>query len=650
MNTRFDPELSRLAFEDRLIEFCEDAALPALERVRLVAIAAERLDVFFMTRVGRLKRRIATSEQNKAASATPAEQMSWVAAEGNRIASRGYRLVDELLEMLAASDVRIERWENLSDEDREHVDRICGRKLGSLITPVTVEPTQEFPHVRNLRPALVAPARRRDTGAPCLVVVELPAELPRLVPLSQRRHFVPLEQIIVAELAALCPELDVEAAHLFRVTRNASTDLDDDESALSDFEREILQRPFQEVVRLEIERAMPAAMRERLRLELQRQGDTPELELGDQDTYEVEGLLDLTALEELAKLDLPHLKSAPITRRATRIDHLLAEGSDDALLQFPFDDYETSLELLLHEAARHPDLESIQTTIYRTDKSSVVSALRAARARGGDVSVVVELKASFDEHDNIELARVLQADGVRVFLSPPSLKVHAKIALITLRSGDAVRRVALIGTGNMNAVTSRSYIDLWLVTGDPGRTREVAALFDRLTSGAPIPKFDCLLVAPFDMRRRFLELIERETSHAMAGRSSGIRVMLNGLTDPAVIAALYRASRAGVAIEMMIRGPCLLRPGVPEMSENIRIVSIAGQLLQHARIMHFRNGGRDAYFTGSADWRPRNFDTRIEVVASVVQDDHVASLDRILTDTLATPDAWVLGSDGVYVR
>src|SRR5688572_5725429 len=248
LNTRFDPELSRLAFEDRLIEFCQDEALPALERVRPIPIAAERLDVFFMTRVGRLKRRIATEQQNRAASATPAEQMAWVAAEGNRIVGRAYRLVDKLLEILAANGVRIEQWEDLSDEDREHVDRICGRKLGSLITPITVEPAHDFPHVRNLRPALVAAARRRDTGTPCLVVVELPADLPRLVPLSQRHRFVPLEQIIAAELAALCSALEVEAPHLFRVTRNASTDLDDDEAAVSDFEREILQRPFQEVV------------------------------------------------------------------------------------------------------------------------------------------------------------------------------------------------------------------------------------------------------------------------------------------------------------------------------------------------------------------------------------------------------------------
>ena len=652
MNTRFDPELSRLAFEDRLIEYCEDPDIPVLERVRLLAIVGERLDVFFMTRVGRLKRRVPGGDQKRSASATPTEQMAWIAAEGARIVRRSYRLLDELLGILAGSEVGIDRWANLAAEDREYLRHMCGSRLGSLVEPVIIEPTDDFPHVRNLRPALVAVARRRETGAPCLVVVELPADLPRLVPLKRRHRFVPLEDIIAVELPALCPGLDVEAAHLFRVTRNASTDFDeDDEEALSDVEDEIVRRPFQEVIRLEVERAMPRAIREVLREKFQREDQSSDHPLGEQDTYTVDGLLDLTALEELATLELPGLKSRTAERRARRVDHLLEGKGPDELLHFPFDDYETSVERLLHEAARHPGLESIHTTIYRTDRNSdVTAALRIARARGAEVGAVVELKASFDERDNIELARSLEADGIRVVLSPATLKVHAKIALVTFRSGDTSRRVALIGTGNMNAMTARSYIDLWLVTRDPRCTAEVAALFEVIVNGAPVPTFDCLLVAPFEMRRRFLELIEREIGHAAAGRACGIRAMMNGLTDPAVIAALYRASQAGVGIELMVRGVCLLRPAAPDISENIRVVSLAGQLLQHARIIHFRNGGSDDYFIGSADWRPRNFDSRIEVVTGVRQDDHKAALDRILSQTLAAREAWVLGSDGIYAR
>jgi polyphosphate kinase len=653
LNTRFDPELSRLAFEDRLIEFCEDGQIPVLERVRLLAIVAGRLDVFFMTRVGRLKRLAVSGDAHQTSAPSPAEQLDAIAVEAHRIIRRADRLLaDDLLPTLATSDVRIERWESLEDQDREFLRRTCGNRVGALISPVVVEPTAAFPHVRNLRPALAADARRYESGTPCSVVIELPAELPRLVPLRTGHRFVPLEQIVAAELPALFPEMEATDVHLFRVTRNADTDFGGEYDVLGSIEREVVGRPFQEVVRLEVEHSMPARMRQHLLGEFLCEDDTPAQSLGDQDVYVVSGLMDLTALEELAGLDLPRLKRAPITPRPTRADHLLgAARSGDVLLHFPFDDYETSLERLLTEAARHPDLESIQATIYRTDRNSdVVASLRAARAKGAEVNAIVELKASFDERDNIELARSLGEAGVHVVLSPSTLKVHAKIALVTLRGSPGPHRVALVGTGNMNAVTARSYVDLWLLTAQPACTREVAAVFDMLMGRPQDVEFSRLLVAPFDMRQRFLELIDRETAHARAGKASGIRVMINGLSDPAIIAALYRASQADVAIDMIVRGICALRPGQAGLSENIRIVSVVGHLLQHARIFHFRNAGNDAYFIGSADWRPRNLDGRIEVVTSIQESDHMTLLDRILTDTLAAREAWELGADGVYVR
>ena len=653
MNTRFDAELSRLAFEDRLIEFCEDEQTPLLDRIRLLGIVGERIDVFFMTRVGRLKRLLAEErDQRRTHHAPPHEQLAIITVEANRIMRRAYGLVDHLLRQLEEKGAGIDRWESIGDDDREHLRHICGRKLDALVNPIIVENDRSFPHVRNLRPALLASARRK--GEPCNVVVELPADLPRLVPLQRRNRFVPLEQIIAAELPTLCRDIEVVESHLFRVTRNGSTEIDDYDD-VRDIEEEIVQRPFQEVIRLEVDAAMPAEMRERLQYEFAREEDTPPFALGEQDTYTVQGLVDLTGLEDLAKVDLPALKSAPMKQRATQAEQILESTSpdDDILLHFPYDDYETSIERLLHAAARHPELESIQTTIYRTDRNSdTVAALRAARGRGADATAVVELKASFDERDNIELSRSLEADGVRVVLSPASLKVHAKTALITFREGHTPRRVALFGTGNMNAVTSRTYIDLWLVTRDPKRTNELALLFDIITGERPPEgaRFDNLIVSPFEMRGRFLELIERETGHAMAGRPSGIRALMNGLTDSAVMAALYRASQAGVPIELMVRGPCLLRPGAPGISDNISIISIAGLLLQHARIYSFRNGGADAWYIGSADWRPRNFDVRVETITPVDRPHHVAVLERVLTETLATPDAWELREDGVYVR
>ena len=669
MNTRFDPELSRLAFEDRLIEYCEDPELPLLERLRLVAIAAERIDVFFMTRVGRLKRLAATGERKAAAPVPPHEQLDMIAREARRMMDRAYTLVDELFEALVAIDVTIDDWDTLDARDRAFLRKTCSDRLEGSITGTVVGASRltseesrpiryvaDFPHVRNLRPALVMSARERDTARECLLIVELPADLPRLVRIEKgrARRFVPLEQIIVAELPTLCPELDLGEAHLFRVTRNAHTEFDDDDDSLRDVEEEIERRPFQEVVRLEVEQGMPRAMRERLVEEFTREADGSAPALDDRDTYEAEGLLDLTALEDIAKLDVPQLKCAPLTRRPTRVDQVLQAGTGDVLLHFPFDDFETSIERFLHDAARHPDLESIQTTIYRTDdRSDVVEALRVAQARGNvEVNAVVEVKASFDERDNIDLARSLQADGIQVILSPSSLKVHAKTALVTFRGDRAPRRAALIGTGNMNAVTAKSYIDLWLVTRDPERTRELALLFDVLT-GEKEPaeaRFEKLLVSPFDMRRRFLELIEHESNNARAGRPCGIRGMMNGLTDSTIMGALYRASQAGVSVDLMVRGPCLLRPATPGLSENIRVVSVAGSLLQHTRIYHFRNAGDDRYFIGSADWRPRNFDVRVEVITQLTEAGHVAHGDRILTETLAAPDAWVLGADGVYVR
>jgi polyphosphate kinase len=652
MQTHFDPELSRLAFEDRLLEFCEDASLPLLERVRLLSIFAERVDVFFQTRVGLLKRLVVEGDSKRSATMSPSAQLEAVSLEASRMMNRAYALFERLSTELAEHGVVIVAWDDLSQDDLSHLRRECGRRIADLVRPDVVGPSGSFPHVRNLRPTLVAPATAAD-GGERIVLAELPAELPRLIPLPGGKRFVPLERLVAFELSALCPDLKVGDACVFRVTRNGHTELDDDEESLGDFEREIVQRPFQEVVRLEVEHGMPDTLRERLLTEFGRESEIRVPYLGAADIYPVDGLVDLTGLEDVAKVEIPVKRLPKLKPRPTRLDHILKSGEGDTLLHFPFDDFDTSLEWFLREAAAHPELVSLQTTIYRTDRDSdVVAALCAARERGADATAVVEVKASFDERDNIERARALEAAGVRVVLSPPSLKVHAKMALATFRGTTTPKRVALIGTGNMNSVTAKAYIDLWLVTRDPQRTADIAAVFERLTGGMEKGPPGCalLLVSPFDMRSRFLELIEGEIEHASAGRPAGIRAMMNGLSDPRVIAALYRASQAGVRVELMVRGICLLRPGAPGVSENIRVTSIAGFLLQHARIYHFRNGGDDAYFIGSADWRPRNFDVRVEVITRVTQADHLERLDAMLTETLATPDAWELHEDGIYRR
>lgn len=657
MNATRDPELSRLAFEDRLIAFCEDETVPLLTRVRLLGIAAGRLDTYVMTRIGRLKHLAAKGKgAPRHGGAPPAEELALVARELGRITQRAYRLLeDHLLPSLATHGVRVERWSTLTASDRAAVRRRCRVKLRAL-RPVIIPRAQSLPHVRNLRPALALPVRSPEGGTG---ILELPANLPRLIRIGRRgeHRFVPVEQVILDQLRSICPEAAGDEAYLFRVTRNGDVDFEPKIDLLGSVEQEVVRRPFQEVIRLEVERAMPDDLRELLTNGFRHEDDELRTQLDERDVCAIDGLMDLTALEELAELDLPHLTLPPITRRTTRIarQHLETTETRDQLLHFPFDNYDASITAFLSTAAAHPALASIKTTVYRTEKdSSVAAALLTARERGADVDAIVEVKASFDERDNIALARNLAAQGVRVMLSPVTIKVHAKIALATFDDGKTRHQVALIGTGNMNADTARSYVDLWLVTSRPEYTAELERVFDILAGAPPPPPaaddFDCLMVAPFDLRRRFVELIRREAENARAGRPVGIRAMINGLTDPAIIEALSLASQAGVRIDMMVRGVCSLTPGVPGVSENIGIVSVVGPLLQHARIFHFANGGDDRYFIGSADWRPRNFDERVEVVTRVPQNDHVAMLDRLLDDALNSPEAWTLGPDGVYRR
>jgi polyphosphate kinase len=645
-----DPELSRLAFEERLIEYCEDRAVPLLERVRLLGIAASRLDTFFMTRIGRLKRLAAVHSTVK--------QLDLVAAECHRVMDRAYRLLeDELIPSLEGVGVTIVPWSDLSAADRTDVQMQCAARLKTMVRPLEVGPAAPFPHVRNLRPAVIATVRQsRGRSAASVVVFELPQELPRFVPVGKGHRFVLLEEVIGATLPALWPNWQFDGTYSFRVTRSAIMELDNepDEDVMEVVEQEVIRRPFQECVRVEYQANMPDVLCERLLHDLRREAEMQGSSLDGRDMYSVRRLIDLAALDQIADLDLPDLKAPPIEPSIPKFsDSLIDEVlQHEVLVRFPYDAYEATIQRFLDEAAKRPDVESMKVTLYRAGKDSkVVAALRAARARGVDVTAVVELKASFDERDNIDLARILEADGVRVVLSPAKLKVHAKVGVVTLRAGadGEPRRLAMIGTGNLNAATARSYVDVWLLTGNPDRAREIDAVFGVLTGREAGVDFRHLMVAPFNMRPRFLELIDREARHARAGLACGIRAVMNGLSDAEIISALSRASQAGVPIELMVRGVCALQPGVEGVSENIRVVSVVGNLLQHARIFHFRNGGADEFFVGSADWRPRNMDHRVEVVTRVDASHH-ERLQAALDETFSEQGLWTLQSDGVYSR
>ena len=648
-----NPELSRLAFDERIIAFAEDPEVPVLERVRFLGMAGDRLDDFFMSRVAHFKRVLADGETERTIDGmTPAEQLAAISTRVRRIVARAIALLEVLRKEVEVHGIRVIRWNDLAQADREHVQRKYGDRIAAVVRPLIAD--QAVPHIRNLRPALAVTGRDSSSGKDRLMLIEHPSDLPRFLPLGEGNQFVAIGDVIAASLPDLYPGLQHPRAYVFRVTRSADMELDDEPlDMLRAIETSVKRRPFQEVVRLEVSHDMPAELRQRL-YEIFRAGWEGRGGLTEEDVYDAGPLLDLASLSELADLDRPELKFKPIEMRPrVRREHgmLTHAMRRDLLLQFPYDDFAQSVERFLDEAAEDPKVESVCITVYRTSKHSpVMEALRKARANGKKVTAVIELKASFDEAANVEWARELEADGISVLLSPVKIKVHAKIALIERREGDSIRRIAYIGTGNMNSSTAKSYVDFGLLTDDRELTSEVASVFDLVAGRVKKPEFNRLIVSPIKMRKRFKELIDREIEHARAGRPAGMRIHINGLGDRQLIGLLYEASQAGVPIEMMVRDLCSIRPGLPGVSDNIRVVSVVGRLLHHARIFHFRNGAEDEYFIGSADWRPRNFNERVEVVAQIQQPDHQAELDEFLTGTLAARRAWQLRADGSYVR
>jgi polyphosphate kinase len=653
----FNMDLSRMAFDERILVMAEDPRTPLLERVRFLSMYGKRRDDFFMTRVARFKRMVsAGSDKRTIDGLTAAEQLDLIAIRARQMIRRAYVLLRErLIPDLAAHGIIIESWARLPEDDREYLRSTYGSRLEALVTPVAADPMHPFPHVRNLRPALAATVRLHPDQPEEFIAVELPGNLPRFVPLPGGQRFVPLEDVIKAMLPELYSGLEVVRAHTFRVTRSAAMDVENDPlDILETVAEEVARRPYQEVVRLEVERSMPPEMRQHLVRELQFENEEVASTLGEQDVYTTEQLVDLASLEEIARIDVPELQFPPKQQREPfpqdrSMFDLIAER--ERFVHFPIESFTHSVERFLEEAAADPQVVAVKTTLYRTsDDSGVVAALRQARRNGKDALAMVELKASFDEQRNIEWARELEQAGIRVAFSPPKYKVHAKLALVLRREGDDLRRYAYVGTGNLNASTASSYIDVGIFTASAVLTQEINAVFNLLSGYSAAMDISTLLVSPFNMRDRFLRLIAREAAHARAGRRACIRAQLNGLADRRIIGALYEASQAGVQIDMMVREICSLRPGVPGVSDNIRVTSLLGRFLQHARIFHFHNDGSDEYYIGSADWRARNMSERVEVITPVLEPEHRDRLDAILTETLSHPDSWLLRADGTYER
>ncbi len=657
--TLLNMELSILAFNRRVLGLAEDVRVPLLERIRFLAIFGANTDEFFRVRVAGFKRQVALGSTKRTIDGvTPREQLDAIGIRARRVMERAYALLlGQLLPSLAEEGIHVVPLDGLTEEERAFVRAFYARQVHPVLLPLIAGGGSPFPHIRNLRPALAGLVYDPRTGDRRIGMVELPDDLPRLVLLPGGRRYLPLEEVVRDAFGSLYPGMEADTPCVFRVTRSAELHLEREqvEDLLHAVEEQVRKRRFRPVVRLEVEEGMPVPMRAMLLRELQYEVPGRVATLGDDDVYPAPAFVDLRGVRELADQagDFLHYPPAPPPRQPLEGVRSVFDAlrASDQLVSFPEDSFEGTVERLVVEAAEDPNVLAIKLALYRTNaKSRIVAALSRAAASGKQVVALVELTARFDELSNIQWARHLRSFGIHVIYGVPGLKVHAKIALIVRREGEGVRRYAYVGTGNLNASTASFYTDLGLMTADPAIVADLNEVFNGLTGGAGRDDYAHLLVAPYNMRRRFVEMIDREAEHARAGREGRITAKFNGLADREMIAALYRASQAGVHADLLVRGICSLRPGVAGLSDRIHVYSALGRHLEHARIFRFNNAGDPEYYIGSADWRTRNLSRRVEVAVPIRHPGHRARLDAILSRDLARPDLWELGADGTYYQ
>jgi polyphosphate kinase len=549
---------------------------------------------------------------------------------------------------------------DLDDSEREYVRAFFDERILPLLTPkaITLAGGHPFPFIEDLLLSLAVVVRDPRTSRDHFVHLEVSDALPRFIQLPDSDDFVPVEEAIAGNVGDLYSGRQVLEVHPFRITRSVDVKFDEKQAAnfLEALEDELRRGPEGGIVRIEVLRSMPFPIRDLLLRELRAMEENKGMALLASDIYEVDDLVDLGSLKEIAELNRPELQYMPINpRHPVGTEESMFDILDqrDLLVHHPYESFDSTTERLIVEAAHDPDVVSIKMTLYRPGgPSACTDSLMQAAAAGKDVSVFIEVKARFDEELNIFWAKQLERGGIHVVTGLVKHKTHAKLLLIVRRKGDTVRRYAHIGTGNYNARTARQYTDLGLLTTDDDVCADVTHLFNELTGSSrpPAGEFRTSMVAPTNMLSRFIELIDREADHARAGRAAHIRVKMNGLSDGEIIEALYRASQAGVRIEAIVRGICAVRPGLPGVSENIRVVAAVGQFLEHARIFHFANGGSPEFYVGSADWRPRNLRRRVEFVTLVKDAQACQRLHEILDTELNDPYAWQLRTDGSYVQ
>jgi len=653
-------ELSWLDFNERVLALAEDERVPLLERAKFLAIFSQNLDEFFQVRVAALKDQVAGEVGALSPDGrTSAQQLLDIRDRIELLLPRLQAcFLDQVAPGLATAGIKLSSWADLDEDDEKFLVETFEDRIFPVLTPLAVDPGHPFPYISNLSLNLAVIVRDPDAVARRFARVKVPSLLPRFVVLPDGERFVPLEQVIAAHLDQLFPGMEIEQHHAFRVTRNTDLTLEEEEAddLLALVEVELRRRRFGRAVRLEIDAATSDEVLELLQREL---------DVADDDVYLHTAPLDLGGLWAVHGLDRPDLKDPPYQRvtptqlskgEGERADVFAAMRKGDILVHHPYESFRTTVEEFVRQAATDPHVLAIKMTLYRTSGDSPIArTLIRASERGKQVAVIVELKARFDEGANIEWARLLETAGVHVTYGLIGLKIHSKAALVVREEADGLRRYCHIGTGNYNSRTARVYEDLGLLTCDPAIGGDLTQLFNELTGYGRNIDYQRLAVAPRLLRPALEALIEGEIEAAGDGPGSGrITMKMNSLVDQPMIELLYRASQAGVEIDLVVRGICCLIPGVPGLSENIRVRSIVGRYLEHSRIYRFANGdgpGRPRHLIGSADLMPRNLDRRVEVLTPVVDPDLQGRLDEIL-DVALRDDvlAWRLDADGRWTR
>ena len=672
----FDRELSWLKFNKRVLELAQDEDLPIIERASFAAIFANNLDEFFMVRVAGLKRRIDTGIAVTAASGlSPRQQLRAISEQAHRLQDEhAHYMIDHILPDLAKEQIVLLSWDKLTAAEQERLSRYYRQQVFPVLTPLAVDPAHPFPYISGGSINLAVLVENPASGKSHFARVKIPGNLNRLVPVDDmtdddatnvRYGFITMENLIIAHLESLFPGMIIKEARSFRVTRNEDIDVEEDdaENLLNAMEKELLRRRFGPPIRLEISDETSPFLSQLL---------ADQLRVSADEVYRLPAPLDATVLFELGGIDRPDLKYrsfVPTTNRqiaeveSSRAQDIFAAIRErDILLHHPYDSFSTSVQAFLAQAAADPKVLAIKQTLYRTSSNSpIIDALIDAAHAGKQVLALVEIKARFDEDANIAWARKLERAGVHVVYGIVGLKTHCKLSLVVRQEADGLRRYCHVGTGNYNPKTARIYTDLGLLTCDPVVGQDMTRLFNQLSGYAPKSSFHRLLVAPRTVRSGLIQRIRREEDAARAGKEAWIKIKVNSIVDEKTIDALYRASQAGVKIDIVERGICALKPGVPGLSENIRVRSILGRFLEHSRIYAFANSdgpqigegpaaGPEVWI-GSADLMHRNLDRRVEALVRITAPEQIDELIKYVDLQMAdSTTSWHMAADGTYVR